>query len=166
MPVLFDAPAFALTDQDGKPFASEALRGKPWVASFIFTHCPGVCPKMTMKMATLQKTVPNPDVRLVSFTVDPARDTPEVLKTYATNFGADPARWRFLTGEKAALFDAAAGMKVTAIPAGEMGSPEIVHSEKFLLVDKAGRVRGAYDSGDDASLKKLAADAAVLASVQ
>lgn len=161
LPVLFDAASFSLTDQDGKPFSSEQLRGKTWVADFVFTHCPGVCPRMTMRMAGLQKALPNPDLHFVSFSVDPERDTPEVLKAYAKTYDADPARWHFLTGEKAAMFKAARDMKLTAEPAGVLG-PDIAHAEKFLLVDGQGRVRGAYDSKDDADMKQLAADAAAL----
>jgi protein SCO1/2 len=165
LPVYYDAPAFALTDQDGKPFGRDDLRGKVWVADFIFTTCPGACPKMTMKMSGLQKAVPARDVHFVSFTVDPDRDTPEVLKRYGQGFDADPARWHFLTGEKSKLFDTAAGLKLTAAPAGQFG-PEIVHAEKFLLVDGSGRVRGVYNSGDEQELKKLAADASLLADRQ
>jgi len=165
LPVFYDAPAFSLVDQDGKPFARDDLKGKVWVADFIFTTCPGACPKMTMKMSGLQKAVPARDVHFVSFTVDPERDTPEVLKRYAQGYDADPARWHFLTGEKQQLFETAAGMKLTAAPAGQFG-PEIVHAEKFLLVDGAGRVRGIYDSTDEQALKKLAADAAALADRQ
>ena len=165
LPSYYDAPAFSLTDQEGRAFKSDDLRGKVWVADFIFTRCPGACPKMTMKMSGLQRAVPERDVHFVSFTVDPERDTPEVLKQYAQSFDADPARWHFLTGDKAALFDTAAGLKLTAAPAGQFG-PEIVHAEKFLLVDGAGKVRGIYDSGDEQALKKLAADAAVLADRQ
>jgi protein SCO1/2 len=165
LPVLYDGPTFALTDQDGRPFASKDLRGKVWVADFVFTTCPGACPKMTMRMSGLQRAVPDRDVHFVSFTVDPERDTPEVLKKYAQGFDADPARWHFLTGEKSALFDTAAGLKLTAAPAGTFG-PEIVHAEKFLLLDGEGRVRGIYDSADEQDLKKLAADAAALADRQ
>jgi protein SCO1/2 len=162
LPTLFDAATFNLTDQDGKPFSSDQLRGKTWVADFIFTNCPGACPKMTMRMAGLQKALARPDVHFVSFSVDPDRDTPAALKAYAKTYDADPARWHFLTGEKAALFQAARDMKLTAEPAGVLG-PEIAHAEKFLLVDRAGRVRGAYDSTDDQDIKRLAADAAALA---
>ena len=165
LPVFYDAPKFSLTDQQDRPFGSDDLRGKVWVADFIFTTCPGACPKMTMKMSGLQRAVPDKDVHLVSFTVDPERDTPAVLRQYAQSFDADPARWHFLTGEKAALFDAAAGLKLSAAPAGQFG-PEIVHAEKFLLVDGAGKVRGIYDSNDEQDLKKLAADAASLADRQ
>src|SRR5687768_15498573 len=165
LPVLYAGPAFSLTDQDAKAFGSENLRGKTWVAAFIFTHCPGVCPQMSMKMAALQQAVPDRDVHLVSFSVDPERDTPAVLKEYARSFDADPARWHFLTGEKAAVFDVAAGLKLTAAPAGVFG-PDIVHAEKLLLIDGEGRVRGAYDSKDEQEMKQLAADAADLADRQ
>lgn len=165
LPVLYEAPAFSLTDQEGRPFASDQLRGKVWVADFIFTHCPGACPLMTQKMASLQKAVPDRDVRFVSFSVDPERDTPEVLKQYGQRFDADPARWHFLTGPKDAIFATAAGLKLSAMPAGAAG-PDIVHSEKFLLVDGEGRVRGAYGSNDEAELKRLSADAAKLADRQ
>ena len=165
LPVLYDAPHFSLVDQEGKPFTSEDLRGKVWVADFIFTHCPGACPLMTMKMSAIQQAVPEKSVHFVSFTLDPERDTPAALKDYATRYNADPARWHFLTGDKSALYEAAAGLKLTAAPAGQFG-PDIVHAEKFLLIDGAGRVRGVYDSKDEADMKKLAADAAALADRQ
>jgi len=164
-PILGGLPAFTLTDQRGQPFGSRELAGKVWVADFIFTHCPGACPKMTMRMAALQRAVPDPDVHFVSFSVDPERDTPAVLKQYAQGFDADPKRWHFLTGRKDDVFQAARGMKLTAEPAGVLG-PEIAHAEKFLLVDGQGRVRGAYDSKDEDDMKRLAADAASLANQQ
>ena len=164
LPVLYEAPQFSLTDQDGRPFPSDRLRGKVWVADFIFTNCPGACGLMTQKMASLQQAVPDKNVEFVSFSVDPERDTPEVLKQYGQRFGADPARWHFLTGTKDAVFATAAGLKLSAMPAGAQG-PDIIHSEKFLLVDGDGRVRGAYSSNseNDEDLKRLAADAAALA---
>ena len=165
LPVLYAAPSFSLTDQDARPFGSEDLRGKTWVAAFIFTHCPGVCPQMTMNMSALQQAVPDRDVHLVSFSVDPERDTPAVLKEYARSFDADPARWHFLTGDGAKVFDVAAGLKLTAAPAGKFG-PDIVHAEKLLLIDGEGRVRGAYDSKDEQEMKNLARDAAALADRQ
>jgi protein SCO1/2 len=161
LPVWYDAPAFALTDQDGQPFASERLKGQVWVGAFIFTRCAAACPKMTKQMSRLQAAVPAADVRLVSFTVDPERDTPADLKQYARLAGADESRWHFLTGSKQAILDVAAGLKVTAIPA--QGGEPIGHEERFLLVDRQGRVRGAYDSKDDERMAQLARDAASLA---
>jgi protein SCO1/2 len=162
LPVLFDAATFNLTDQDARHFSSDQLRGKTWVADFVFTHCPGVCPRMTMRMSGLQKSLERRGVHFVSFSVDPERDTPEVLKKYAETYGADLSRWHFLTGEKAAMFQAARDMKLTAEPAGVLG-PDIAHAEKFLLVDGRGRVRGAYDSKDEDDMKRLEADADALA---
>jgi protein SCO1/2 len=161
LPVYYDAPHFALTDQDGKPFDSEQLKGSVWIGAFIFTNCPGACPMMTQKMAKLQETIDATDVRFVSFSVDPERDTPDVLKKYAHRFKADESRWRFLTGDKPAMLQAAAGLHLTAMPAE--GDRPIQHDEHFLLVDRQGRVRGAYASKDDAEIKRLASDANTLA---
>jgi protein SCO1 len=161
LPVLFETPHFQLTDQDGKPFGSEQLKGQVWVAALIFTNCPGVCPSMTQKMKDLQDAVPAKNVQLVSFTVDPERDTPAVLKKYAERFKADESRWHFLTGEKDTIFSTAGGLKLSATPA--KGDQPIDHAEYFLLVDGDGRVRGAYHSKDDDKLKQLARDAATLA---
>lgn len=96
--VLFNVPTFALTDQNNQPITDQTLRGKPWVAAFIFTTCAGPCPMMSANMVKLQKRVASPNLQLVSFTVDPKRDTPEVLKQYASNLGADESRWSFVTG--------------------------------------------------------------------
>jgi protein SCO1 len=161
LPVLYDAPRFALMDQDGKPFNSEQLDGHVWVAAFIFTNCPGACPMMTQKMAALQQAVPSKNVKLVSFSVDPERDTPEALKGYAKRANADESRWHFLTGKKENMFAAAAGMKLSASPAE--GDRPIEHAEHFLLVDAKGRVRGAYHSNQEEELKQLAVDAAKIA---
>lgn len=164
LPTLFPTPAFALVDQSGKPVTHETLRGKPWIADFIFTHCAGPCPMMTAKMAQLQRDLPGDTVKLVSFSVDPERDRPAVLKTYADRFEADASRWHFLTtpgGEVQPIYDVAAGMKLAAIGATE--NDPIIHSEKFLLVDATGNVRGVYSSSDEQSMSKLVADATRLA---
>ena len=157
LPVLFDAPHFRLTDQDGETFDSDVLEGKVWVAAFIFTNCPGACPMMSQKMSKLQEAVPSKDVRLVSFSVDPARDTPEVLKGYAKRFKADEERWHFLTGDRQAMLDAAKGLKLSVIPATD--TTPVDHDERFLLIDPKGRVRGVYHSNDDEALRRLADDA-------
>ncbi len=164
LPTLFSTPAFTLVDQSEKPVTHETLRGKPWIADFIFTNCAGPCPMMTAKMAQLQKELSGDAVRLVSFSVDPERDQPEVLKTYADRFEADSTRWHFLTtadGSAQPIYDVAAGMKLTAI--GATQDDPILHSEKFLLVDAAGNVRGVYSSSDEQSMSKLVADASLLA---
>lgn len=164
LPALADAPAFALVDQNDKPLTLDMLRGKPFIANFIFTNCAGPCPVMTAKMSTLQKSVPA-EVKLVSFSVDPAQDRPAVLKDYAAKFNADDSRWHFLTvaepQEASTIYTLARGMLVTALP-GNDENP-IIHSEKFILVDSLGKIRGYYDSGDAEQMGKLKSDAAELA---
>lgn len=158
---LYDVPSFELTDQDGKPFGKKDLNGKIWIAAFVFTHCAGPCPRMTSKMAALQKEIARPDVSFLSFTVDPERDTPGVLKKYASQFGADELRWKFLTGSKEAMHDVAAGMKVAAADA--TGDQPITHSTFFLLIDRNAKIVGAYGNSNPDEMKRLATDATQLA---
>ena len=158
---LFDAPTFEFTDQNGKSLKQSDLLGSVWIADFVFTHCAGPCPIMTSKLADVQKQVPRADVKLISFSVDPARDTPAVLKEYAQRFGADESRWSFLTGDKEKIYQTAADMKITAVPA--TSDAPILHSELFLLVDRKGQVVGIYHSSDETEVKQLIADATELA---
>ena len=157
---LFAAADFNLIDQDGRALATSELRGNPWIADFIFTSCAGSCPLMSHKMAELQKELPS-QVKLVSFTVDPDRDTPAVLKQYANALKADGSRWHFLTGTKEQIFAAAAGMKISARPAGQ--NDGILHSNRFVLVDSAGKIVGYYDSSNGGEMKRLVRDARELA---
>src|SRR5215213_3548790 len=161
LPVLWPAAQFSLVDQDAKPFSMENLRGRPWVAGYVFTNCAGLCPRLTATMAQLQKQVPA-DVHMVSFSVDPENDKPEVLKKYAATFKADESRWHFLTGPKDQVVQVVADMKM---PYGETNSPNepILHSDKLTLIDADGNVREHYDSKDPEKVKKLVADAEALA---
>src|SRR5689334_16521384 len=97
-------PAFNLTESSGRTVGQQELSGKVWVADFIFTSCAGSCPVMTAQMRKLQDLLPH-DIGLVSFSVDPKRDTPEVLARYAQQFHADPQRWLFLTGDRQTLYN-------------------------------------------------------------
>jgi protein SCO1/2 len=158
----FLVPPFSLVDQEGEPFTNASVSGKVWIANFIFTRCAGPCPTMTAEMASLAQKIDDPDVRFVSFSVDPEHDTPSVLKDYASRFGADHARWSFVTGEKSQIFRLAErGMKISAAPANEDNA--IIHSEKFVLVDREGWIRGYYDLRDADAMKKLPDDARALA---
>ena len=150
--MLFAAPSFELQDQDGAMFGDRDLRGTPYIAAFIYTNCTSICPMMSGKMAKLQQTIPDARVKLVSFTVDPKRDTPAVLKKYAQRLGATDGRWYFLTGTEQQMKDVVTGMKV-----GSADTP-LNHSERFVLVDEEGQVRGTYLSLDDDSMTKLKAD--------
>ena len=162
LPVLFDVPDFSFTDQNSASLKREDLKGHVWVGAFIFTNCPGVCPMMTAKMAALEQAVTDPKVQLVSISLDPERDTPEVLKQYADKMKADQKRWHFLTGDKTKIYDLARDMKVTAQAATQ--EKPIVHSEKLILVDQSGHIRGYYSSTNDDDMKQLATDASDLAS--
>jgi len=159
---LFDLPAFSLLDQDAKPVTDAQLRGKPFVASFVFTHCAGPCPMMFSKMQQMQKTVTNPAIKLVTFTVDPDRDTPEVLKAKAKDLDADESRWIFLTGTRDSVEKLLRGM-LQAKPNVEAGDDPLMHDTKFYLFDADGHCRGTYFSKDDEQLAKLAKDAEALA---
>jgi protein SCO1 len=160
LPALFDSPEFSLTDENGKTFSSDQLRGKIWVADFIFTNCDSLCPMMTAHLAEFQKLTRGSDVQMVSFTVDPDRDNPAALKKYGQNALADESRWHFLTGTRAQTWDISKAMKLAVGP--DRGD-QVMHSSHFLLVDGAGHVRGIYDSNEAGFLSKLVDDANWLA---
>jgi protein SCO1/2 len=166
-PRLFVVPEFALVERSGRPATLAALRGRPWIADFIFTRCAGVCPAMTARMAALRTRLADAPVRFVSFSVDPVNDTPEVLARYAAAAGAD-ADWWFVTGPMPDLHAlSTGGFKLAAMrnaPGAETADGPFLHSSKFVLVDGEGAIRGYYDSEDEAALRALEADARRLAS--
>lgn len=154
MPTLGAVLPFELTNSRGEPFASSHLDGKVWVADFIFTTCAGPCPLMSQKMARLQRTFRRvPGMALVSFTVDPETDTPEVLAEYGRLFGANPDKWHFLTGE----YEAIQKIAVKSFALGSVEQP-IHHSTYFTLVDRHGNIRGYFDSNDYSSMESLITD--------
>src|ERR1017187_2633144 len=159
LPVYWQVPAFQLTAQSGQPFDSKSLEGNIWVADFIFTTCPGPCPRMSAQMRGVQAAVETmPDVKLVSFTVDPKNDTPVALAAYATRYRAEPGRWFFLTGDQVALENICRnGFKLGDVD----GS--LVHSTRFVLLDRHSRVRGFYSTSEDGALPKLLHDIRTLA---
>ena len=156
--ILTQLPQFTLVERSGKPLGLEDLRGKVWIADFIFTRCPGPCPLMTSRMARLQNSLEGKsDVRLVSFSVDPENDTPEELTKYANQYHADSQHWFFFTGEKSAIHQLAKnGFLVGGV------DDVMMHSTRFILVDRQARVRGYYDSNEEESLQKLIKDVETL----
>lgn len=154
LPVLGQVPPFQFTSQTGETFGSKALEGHVWVADFIFTSCPGPCPRMSSQMHDIQSaTADTPDVKLVSFTVDPAHDTPPVLAAYGKHFLAQPGRWYFLTGAQNRLDEIGrAGFKLNPVD----GSLD--HSTRFVLIDRTARIRGYYASSDDGFPGRLLRD--------
>jgi protein SCO1/2 len=158
---------FALIDERSEAFSDAALLGHATLVSFLFTRCDTICPVTTMKMARLQeRTFDARDrIKLVSFSVDPAYDTPARLTEYAQRYRADPARWRFVTGPtddvrrliEGPLMNSMAREGVTP-----SGAPAISHSGYFLLIDGRGHIRGAYDSSSLPRLDEMERDARFL----
>lgn len=147
-------PPFQLIAQTGQPFNSSELAGKIWVADFIFTNCPGVCPRMTAQMHQVQEAAHHmPNVHLVSFTVDPARDTAPVLAAYAKAHHAAHEQWTFLTGPQATLND----LCRNTFKLGDVDG-SLTHSTRFILIDGQSRIRGYYDTSDRDSIPKLVSD--------
>jgi protein SCO1/2 len=150
---------FSFTNCDGQTVTKADLLGRPWAICFVFTKCLGPCPTVTRKFRELQDRLRDHDVRLVTLTVDPARDTPEVLANYAKLNGADLSRWYFLSGDQAATY----GLihRSFKMPVQEVTGPtrqegfEIIHSTNVMLVDKEGVVRGKYNAAKDEEMAAL-----------
>jgi protein SCO1 len=173
--MLWDTPAFTLTDAADRPFGSDQLAGKVWLVDFIYTNCPDECPLyLSPKMAALQKELLDRklagQVDLVSLTVDPKRDTPAVLADYAARYGADGRIWHFLTGPDAMIqgllqngFKVGSALPAVTVQVGgtpqAVGTPgaihahaaqgdasySVAHTTYFLLVDRHGKIRATYD---------------------
>lgn len=157
-------PDFRLVERGGAPIGRADLLGKVWIADFIFTGCSDQCPRMSERMGRVARALEGePDVRLVSFSLDPQRDTPEKLAKYADGLGAPKERWLFATGPRADL--ERLSIEGFKLGAGE-DAGQIIHSSRFVLVDRAGRIRGYYDGdgdGAEAAVRKLVEDARTLA---
>lgn len=152
-------PGFSLVEASGRPINLQEFQGKVWIADFIFTSCAGMCPMMTSQMRKLQDALPQ-DIRLVSFSVDPVRDTPAVLADYAERFAADRQRWFFVTGDRQSLYDLSIkGFKLGVDDKQGTEAEPITHSSRFVLVDKDARIRGYYNGSEDEDLKRLVEDA-------
>jgi protein SCO1/2 len=151
-------PEFQLTDQTGQPITLENLKGKIWAANFIFTRCKGPCPITVLRMQELNTKLKKArgDVELVTFTVDPEYDTPEVLKTFGEQLGADPAAWKFLTGTPDAIKNIVVTGLLQPIAKEPDGTP--AHSSRIVLVDAQGWLRGYRDGLDPEAVQKLMVD--------
>ena len=176
-----EVPDFALTERGGRQVTRADLREKVWIVDFFYTECPDTCPLQSANMARLQDALAQePDVRLVSISVDPEHDTPEVLAAYATRYGADPDRWFFLTGAKDAIYrlavdgfhlgivdrdehawlgtdDGRAWLGPVSARAHASPNPDrqMIHSSRFVLVDRQAQIRGYYHGTDWESLDPL-----------
>jgi protein SCO1 len=154
LPVMGDVPAFQLTDQNGHDFQSATtLQNRIWIADFMFTNCPGPCPRMSSEMKQVQIYLSGTQIKLVSFTIDPARDTPQRLFDYSRYYDARPGTWYFLTGPKDVLHSLSKNtFKLTV-------DDDLSHSTHFVLVDRKGKIRGYYQALEDNVVGRLVADA-------
>lgn len=160
-------PPFRLIDQDSAAFTEAALKGKIHVADFFFTRCGSICPKLSSQLSRVQEVFSQqPDVHLVSYSIDPEHDTPAVLRRYAREYDARPGRWTFVTGPQADMYRLA--LKGYFLPVqqdeDENGNPDetFTHSEKLVLVDKEGVIRGYYDGTDKKDVDRLILEIRVL----
>ncbi len=156
-------PDFSLTERSGKQVRRSDLSGKVWVVNFMYTSCTDTCPLQSAELAKLQSELRDGDnVKIVSISVDPERDSPQVLSRYADRFKASPDRWYFLTGDKNQIYRLAQeGFHLAAMPASGHDRDDddsILHSSKFVLVDDKAEIRGYYESNDAEALQSLRRD--------
>ena len=169
-PAYGSVPEFSFIERSGQRVERAEFLGRIWVVDLIYTRCPDTCPLQSAEMARLQAEFVNEaDIRLVSITVDPARDTLAVLSRYAKRFGADPKRWLFLTGEKEAIYRfVQEGLRLPVMDPGSRArgaggrGVTLLHSSRFVLVDREARIRGYYESSDMESLRQLREDVKTL----
>lgn len=150
---------FTFVNQDDEIISSSDLKGKVWLANFVFTNCNTVCPPMTANMAKLQQKIAEEkklNIELISFSVDPDRDTPNTLKEYASKFDADLTNWHFLTGYKQIEVKKLAKTFKTLAEAEE-GTDQFTHSTKIFLVNKEGIIVKGYN-GLDVPFEEIIAD--------
>lgn len=170
--VIGSVPAFTLTNQLGQAITRDTLKGCVWVADIIFTRCAGPCPVMTRQMRELQDALPSSSgARLVTLTTDADYDTPAVLAKEAERVGANAERWNFLTGDKVTIANLAIdGLKLTAVATKpeERTNPAdlFVHSTIFVVVDKQGQLRGAFQTQEGEMVNWSQAKKQILAAVK
>lgn len=164
LPSLYPVPVAALVSHRYQRVNLKDMKGSVAVYDFIFTNCPGPCPLMTREMKRLSEDLANVEgLRFVSISVDPERDTPQVLAEYARKFGADE-RWLFLTGERKTIIDLSAnGFKLAVGPVDPQSTQPIFHSTKFVLAGRDGTIRGYYDFTSKEEMQSLRRDARALA---
>lgn len=161
--VFQQVPDFRLTSQTGQTITLQQLQNKVFVANFIFTSCQGVCKKMSSQMTRVQQAFQQePKVKLVSFSVDPERDSVAALQQYAARYGANNSQWLFLTGPKKEIYKLAIeGFKLPVMEAPSV-IPDFIHSEKFVLVDAKRHVRGIYDGTSEDDVDRLITEIKIL----
>lgn len=171
--VFHQIPAFDLIDQNGQPFSSAKTKGKIYVADFFFTRCGTICPKLSTNLTRVQSLFANdPNILIVSHSVDPKHDSSAVLQKYAQKYDVKSGKWFLLTGDKKAIYDLAIkGYKLPVADASEYDKniksidETFIHSEKLLLIDKEGYIRGIYDGTYSPDVERLVAEIKVLSEI-
>lgn len=160
-------PPFSFTDQDNRPFSRDSLRGKIWVGDLIFTTCQGVCPMITGEMSHLAGMFADSGVRFLSVSVDPKNDSVPALKEFAKQQNADIPNWRFVRGSVPTIYTLVKeGFHLPLDSVGGTDGSPILHSQRMVLVDNDGIIRGYYDATDTTEVRKLSDDIRVLLSQQ
>lgn len=152
-------PDITLTAQDGKIFSTSSLKGKVTLADFFFSSCEGTCPRMASQLTRVQAAFAlEKNLKIVSFTVDPARDSAQALQHYAERFHADTTQWKFLTGPKKTLYDLARYGFFLPVQPGNGNSEDFIHSDQMVLVDRNAHIRGYYSGTDSTAIDSLIVD--------
>ncbi len=152
-------PPFKLQAHTGNEVSNQSMAGNIYIADFFFTTCPSICPVMSKHLTRVQNAFEKEkDVKILSFTVDPKRDTINALAAYARKFGADTSKWLFVTGDKKDIYSLAREGFFLSTSEGDGGEEDFIHSPKFVLVDKKGMIRGYYDGTDTVEVKRLMRD--------
>lgn len=151
---------FKFTDQAGQPFGLADLKGKTWLANFMFTSCTTVCQPMTYNLSDLQKKLKEKDldVTIVSFSADPDRDKPEVLKTFADKFNVDYTNWHFLTNYKFEEIQSFAKKSFKTLVEKDPSSDQMIHGTSIYLVSSEGYIMKRYDGVSDLPVDEIAKD--------
>lgn len=150
---------FSFSNQEGAIVNQDFVKNKIWVANYFFTHCPSICPRMSTNMADLQKQfAKEEDIRFISFSCDPERDSVSLLKEYADRYHINSAQWQLATGNKTELYRFARKQLQIVATDGDGGEGDFIHSQNFVLIDKNGFVRGYYDGTDEAHIAQLIKD--------
>ena len=163
--VYHEIPSFTLTNQYGQTISKDQFRDKILIVDFFFTSCPTICPTMSEQLARVQEQLIRDDrVVIVSFSIDPVRDTPDKLKVYAEEYSAVPGKWQFLTGDKKEIYKLALeGYKMSAFDDG--GDDEhdgFVHTDRFALVDPNWNIRGYYKGTSENEVNIMLGDVLLL----
>lgn len=156
-------PEFSFTNQLGETVTSKDYEGKVYVANFFFAVCPSICPKMSNQLERVQEYFyKNENVKIISHSVDPVRDSVPVLAAYGEQYNADPSQWMLVTGDKAEIYKIARNGYMISALEGDGGPQDFIHSELFALVDDQGRIRGYYDGTKKEEVDKLMKDIQIL----